>query len=145
MKANTQNLEVIKSYSQPVDMTAEQVALALEMFEIAQKEMKALTTGLQEILIHKLKKGESNLKYEYVASVGNACWNHDAEVIEGLGKQYKCELSKTTLVTPAQAKNLGVPKDVVDAMTLRPQRGLKLKKINMKRAKELFGTKGKLK
>lgn len=143
LKANTQNLEVIKSYSQPIDMTAEQVALALEMFEIAQKEMKALVTGLEEVLIHKIKKGESNLKYEYIASVGNACWNVDPKVIEGLGKQYKCELSKTTLVTPAQAKNLGVPKAVVDAMILRPQRGPKLKKINMKRARELFAKKGK--
>jgi len=123
------DVEMIQSYSHAVDMDAEQMALALDMFESAKKTMKSITTGLEEALIHKIKGGEFNKRYEYTRSLGNSQWNLSLEEIIEFGKQYDVVLAPPKPITPAQAKKAGVPKEVVDAFTERPQRGFKLKRL----------------
>lgn len=129
LETSTVDVEMIMSYSHAVDMNAEQIALALDLFESAKATLKNITTGLEEALIHKIKNGEHNQRYEYVRSLGNAAWTIPVDEIDTLGNAYNAVLCTQKPITPAQAKKAGVPKEIVDTFTERPQRGLKLKRI----------------
>jgi hypothetical protein len=138
-EANMGNLEVVRTYEHPVDITVESAAANLAMFQKIQDELKSSITGLEEFVLAKLRAGETSNHYVYAETLGNREWLMETEDIVTMGHAHGVELTTSKPVTPAQAERLGVSKELVASMTQRPSRGFKLKRASLRKAKKVFG------
>lgn len=114
------------------------LAFQLDHLKRASAMLKDLEKAYGELALYRVKKGEIVPNYGTEAELTNRNWkeNLTPEFVEILtGK----DLTKKQLITPAQAEKLGVPKEVVAALTERHNKGVKLVRVDTDaKAKKLF-------
>jgi hypothetical protein len=121
------------------DMPNEEISFHLDNIYRARKQLEATEEALEEIAKHRLRNGQKIENYAIEPGLGNRRWreNTSAEIIKALTG---VDVSKTGLITPAQAEKNGVPPDILAAFVERPQTGFKLIRENeKKRAERLLG------
>ena len=114
----------------------------IKQLKRSQEILKQSLNAYEDLALHRLKEGQSISDFSIIASFGKTKWNDDlkSDFIKTLTN---VDISKKTLVTPAQAKKLGLTEDVIKAFTYRPSNGFKLVEINEnKKAEQLFKPKG---
>jgi hypothetical protein len=115
-----------------------ELAFNLDTLHRAQSMLKSAVDAYEELAKHRIKQGQIVENYGVESGIGNSRWKEgiDAATLRILtGK----ELSSPKLVTPAEAKRLGVPDAVVKSLTERPPTGPKLVRANAnKRAERLL-------
>lgn len=103
--------------------------------EILSENLKAY----EEQAVYKIKDGEIIKNYNMVSELTNKIWKKGMttvilKILTGV------DLSKNDVVTPAQAKKLGVAEDVIESLTERIQKGFKLVRVDAdKQAKKILG------
>lgn len=114
------------------------LSFQLDHLKRAMAVLKDLEKAYSELALYRVKRGEIVPNYLLESELTNRNWkeNLTPEFIENLtGK----ELTKKQLITPAQAEKLGVPKEVVAALTERHNKGVKLSRVDADtKAKKLF-------
>lgn len=129
----------ISSDRQPHNLSPQAAALELRMLERALERLEARVDGLRELTLANLKSGIKIPYYHIGEGKGRAQWNIPHEQIVALGEMFGKNLSKPGVVTPAQAKKLGVDQGIVDSYSFMPSGNLKLIADNPSDARRVFG------
>ena len=123
------------------EMSDDKLAWMLDNLKRASEVIKQSYEAYQDLALHRLKAGQKISSYDIQTALGNTTWNDDItpEMLEAISG-VDCSVKK--LVTPAQAKKKGVPVDLLEKCTHRPDNGFKLVKIDEnKLGNKLFGEK----
>lgn len=122
----------------PLHMSNDAIAVQLDLVTRSEEQAKNLRVGLEELITHRIKKGERFPGYTLTDTVGREAWTVDPGEVVGLGEQFGAELGKLEVVTPNQARKKGVPAEFVAAFSHRPNRGIILVKDDGSKAREVF-------
>jgi hypothetical protein len=105
----------------------------------AQEAITARLTGLEEQAMAELKNGKAIPGYYLEHRKGHSKWTVEIPTVIELGKLEGVELAKpATCITPNQAIESGMNKDVVKLLSERPNIGTKLTRDNGKQARKAF-------
>lgn len=127
--------------SAPVNMSPAAADLELKMLERAKERLDARVDGLREYVLSMIKQGKQVHHHSRQQSYGRQRWTiSDAQVII-MGKLFNADLAKNDVVTPNQAKKLGVDERVINAYSHTPVGGIKLVKENPNDVSRIFNTK----
>lgn len=107
----------------------------------AQEILKQSYEAYQDLALHRLKDGKHLKGYSIQTALGNTTWENTVNA-EFIKTMCGVDITVSKLMTPAQAKKAGVPEDLLNSCTYRPDNGFKLVSIDEnKLAKKLFGEK----
>lgn len=107
----------------------------------AQEILKQSYDAYQDLALHRLKDGKHLKGYSIQTALGNTTWENTVNA-EFIKTMCGVDITVSKLMTPAQAKKAGVPEELINSCTYRPDNGFKLVSINEnKLAKKLFGEK----
>jgi hypothetical protein len=123
----------------PFDLTPKAAGLELRMLERAQERLTARVDGLRELTLANLRRGDAVPYYGLEASKGRAQWTLPTEQLIAVGKLLGKDLAKPSVVTPAQAKKLGVDDAVILAYSENTLGTQKLVKRNNVTLRNVFG------
>lgn len=123
---------------QPHTLSPQAAALELRMLERAYDRLGARVDGLRELTLANMKTGANIPYYRLEAGRGRQQWNSEPEQIITVGKLLGKDLSKPGVVTPSQAKKLGIDDSVIIAYSVNMPGSLKLVPENNEQARRVF-------
>jgi len=123
----------------PHDLTPAAAGLELRMLERALERLQARVEGLRELTLANLKAGRSVPQYNLEPGRGRVQWTAPIDRLITLGQLLGKDLSKPGVVTPAQAKKLGVDDSVISAHSVLTPGSLKLVPENNAEVAKVFG------
>lgn len=126
---------------QPHDLSPRAAALELRMLERALERLEARVDGLRELTLANLKAGVAIPYYHIGEGRGRQQWNIPIEQVVTIGQMLGKDLSKPGVVTPTQAKKLGVDESLIAAYSFIPTGNLKLVADNPSDARRVFDNK----
>lgn len=122
----------------PLNLTLAQQAVLLRQVRRAMRHLKSLQTGLEEVVTVAARSGTLIPGFRLESKTGRLAWSRpDAEVL-CLGEMLGVNLSEPGLVTPTQAKTLGIDSAIVDAMSTRQPGGVVLVEDDGTQARKAF-------
>lgn len=108
-------------------LTPDALALELRTMQRAADQIKYRLTGLQEQAIALLKSGQLLPGYSLKQGYGRRNWIKPVSEVIAMGQIMGKDLTKPLdAITPAQAKKLGIPQDLIDAFSQIGETGLEL-------------------
>lgn len=120
------------------NLTAQQLAAEMELVRRAEKILTERREALEHIMTARIKSGEYVPGWTVQPSYARAEWI-DPELGIRIGTLFGIETSKTVPITPHQAKQKGVPKELVNSLTKSRMTGMKLKSEDAsERARKAF-------
>jgi len=123
----------------PQDLTPEALGVQLAIIKRAVKSLELLETGFTEQAKAIIKRGSIIPNYMLEAGAGRLAWNKPAAEVIALGNMLKVNLKKPDdVVTPTQAKKLGIDDAVIKAYSEKSKTGLKLVPDSGNKAKLFF-------
>ena len=114
------------------------LGLELQMLEDVAAAIKYRITGLTEQAEHHLRQGHQVPGYVMELGRGNLDWIGDMEDVFKAGDELGIDLRKPGAFTPTQAKKMGIPEDVIDAISHRPRKKNKLKRQTQADVRRIF-------
>jgi len=138
--ARKAGLNSIDIAEHPFDENLSSDILSEELDEIqkAQSALKMRGEAIEELLYHRAINGASIKGRALIANTGTLEWREyvTADMLRMLTDK---TVSKEKLITPTQAKKL-LPETVIDTLAIRPNKGMKLVRIDaQKLAQKMFG------
>lgn len=127
---------------QPHTLTPQSAALELRMLERAYERLGARVEGLRELTLANIKAGANIPYYRAEPGRGRSQWNSSPEQIITIGQMLGKDLSKPGVVTPAQAKKLGIDDTVISAYSGNTSGSIKLVAVNNDDAAKVFTKSG---
>lgn len=124
--------------SVPLDLTAAAASLELRMLERAQERLNARVDGLRESVIAQLRRGQSAPYHALRQGYGNLKWTVPTDDVLAMGKLMGKDLRKLAIVTPTQAKNLGIDESVISLYSEKPLGKISLVQEDSKNARRVF-------
>jgi hypothetical protein len=123
----------------PIEITPDALGLQLAIVTRAAKHLKSLQSGYEEQVKALIRSGVSVPGWSNEPSRGRECWAKPPGEVMALGDMLGQELRKPgALITPKQARDLGIDKDLVAAYSHIPQTGLKLVPDTGQKARRIF-------
>ena len=123
----------------PLEMTALGAGAILRTVRTARERLEDLETGLEAQLMAALRGGEHVAGWELEQGFGREKWTASATEIAAVGAALGKDLSKPLeLITPAQARKLGIDEAVISAYSVRPKGEMKLKPVDAKAVRKAF-------
>lgn len=119
----------------PTDILEKMMAECAQIKDL----LRGYETGLEAMMVSRLKNGEVSTQWEYSTSLSARKWIYPEEDILDMGKSLGLDLESRKVLSPKQAQVAGVPKDVIDTLVRRDATGLKLRKKSIKTLKQAFG------
>lgn len=124
----------------PYDLTAEQLSREAMILRKALDRLNARVEGIEETLLTKLKQGGRAPFHGVTHPHGRTRWSKPKEEILALGSMFKVDLTKEVeVVTPNQAIERGLSKDLVKSFSEAPTGQAKLVQIDASDARRVFG------
>lgn len=111
---------------QPVDLSPAALGLQLKIIDRAVKQLEALQTGYAEQVKQTIKAGRSVPGYALKPAFGREKWTAPPNEIIMVGTLNGFELGKSGIITPAQARKLGMDEATIAKLSTKPNNGLKL-------------------
>lgn len=116
----------------------EELSFKLDQLSRAKKVLEENYNAYSEMALHRLKAGEVISNYSLNNQLSNREWKEHVSpdfLLALTGKN----LTKAKLITPAQAEKEGVSKELVEFLTERFNKGVKLSRIDSnKKASKMF-------
>lgn len=126
------------------DLDAAQVAWEYETLNGAEGIIKARRDALEELMTFRIKSGQVIPGYALKQRQGQRRWMTGLSGA-ALSAAAGVDLTKDGLVTPAEAERRGVGKEVITALTERPNIGVKLERVDADAmARRVFGDGGQV-
>lgn len=129
---------VVSASSIPVDMPPEAMGLELRMLRAAMKRLEGRITGLEEQARIQLQQGRRVSFHALESVAGREAWTMPPDQVVALCKMLDIDVSKPGVLTPKQARDKGVPADLVASVSTRPS-ALKLVEDDGSQARKVFG------
>ena len=124
---------------QPVDLSPAAAGLELVMLSRSLDRLQARVDGLNELTTANLKAGLPVRYFHIEQGNGRSQWNIPNDQLVTIGKMLGKDLSKPGVITPVQAKKLGIDEAVIKAYSFTPTGNLKLVADNPADARRVFG------
>ena len=112
----------------PELMTPDAISFELQLLERAKKAIEARYTGMLELAESTIKRGTLVPGYGLEPTYGRLSWTTPLAAIKMLGNDYGKALTKEVPITPTQAIDAGVPKEIVQKYSERPKSGMRIAK-----------------
>lgn len=122
----------------PLDMTGEQLAAMYSWVTRAYDHIGKLRDAIETQVKSTLQSGGTVPGYGLTRLTGRLKWTFPVEDVMALGEAFGINLSKPDVITPTQAINAGLDKDLVSAHSARAQGGLKITAENDTHAAKAF-------
>jgi len=126
----------------PYNITPQAAALELRMLERAYERLGARVDGLRELTLANLRRGESVPHYRLESGKGKAQWKVDDAQLITIGQLLGKDLSKRSVITPAQAKKIGIDDSVISAYSQIIPGSQKLVMQNNSELRKVFSLNG---
>jgi hypothetical protein len=125
--------------AQGIPVEGKAAAVELDLLDRGVDLLKARRSGLEAQLTAKLKAGEQVPYFALTPSYGRQAWAHDTDTVLAVADALGVDVRKPVeLLTPKQAAAAGMPDDLVEAYTTRPQTGMKLTRDMGANARRVF-------
>lgn len=126
--------------SQKTTSTAKpNIGRMLKLVNMAVKRLKNMKTSLETVASEHMKNGKQIEGFGMKPTFTNKGWDKPVNEILALGKVLGIELGKPQQpITPTQAINKGIPKEMVDLYASSKQSGYKIKEVNLNKVKEMM-------
>jgi hypothetical protein len=129
----------LSSARSAVDLSPQAAALELRFLSRSLERLEARVDGLKEMVIANLKAGRPISYFRLEPGFGRKAWKiPDAQVIS-IGELFGANLSKIGVITPTQAKKLGIDEAVIEENSFTPSTTMKLVAENPADARKVFG------
>lgn len=125
---------------QPVDLSPQAASLELRMLERALSRLEARVDGLRELTLANIKAGKQIPHYKAEPGRPRANWNVPVEQVIAIGQMLGKNLAKSSVVTPNQAKKLGIDEAVISAYSVITSGSIKLLPHSDDYARKVFGS-----
>lgn len=113
-------LEVTESpMGQHRNLTNSEVATQLAWLERAEESVKFMRIALEESVYSRIQSGELIPGYRLTPSRGSGVWTKPVSELETLGSLVGAKLTKSVAITPKQARDAGVPAEIVASCSER--------------------------
>lgn len=123
----------------PFDLTPHATGLELRLLRRAETLIKARKSGLEEQAAAMIKRGDVVPFSALIQGKGRERWAVPPAEVFALGDMFSVGLRKEPEpITPKQAREAGVPAELVDAYAETPRTGLKLVEDDGRRARQIF-------
>jgi len=126
----------------PRDLTPQQAGRELEIFQAAAEQLQYRLTALEAEVESLINAGHTDVaQWSVTYGQGKLVWDEkvDVDELEAVGAAYEVDLVKKVPITPTQAKNAGVPAELVSELSKRTPGRKKLKHANLREARKVFG------
>jgi len=124
----------------PIELTPEAAGVQLTMIKRARKQLEYLESAFEEQIKSSIRSGAIIPNWSIEQGQGRERWAKPVAEVIALGNFYEKDLKKPDeLITPNQARKLGMDADLVTSFSEKPKTGLKLVADNGDKAKRLFG------
>lgn len=132
------------NYAFDSELDSDQLGWMLKTLKRAKEVINQAVDAYEDLAFSRLSEGKAVKGYQMTDKIGNRAWTSDAaDIIEYVKIACNIDLTKKTVVTPAQAVKMGVPQNIIESCTQRPCIGSKLVEINENEmGEQLFGKKG---
>lgn len=125
--------------STPSPLPAHALAVELAILQDAEKRLKARMSGLEAEAFSRIQRGELVPGYGLEQGVARERWTLPPEQVVNMGVALGVNVAKPGVLTPAQARKVGMSAEVVAAFTERPRGALELARIDNTRLAKVFG------
>ena len=131
---------VEETYSIHADInTPDELSNELRLLQRAKKLLDARITGLETQAISELKSGNSVPHFMLEESKGRDYWTIPTDEALTLGKLFNVDLAKPVeLVTPKQAADKGLPREIINTIIDSPRGASKLVEVDENKLKNIF-------
>ena len=123
----------------PVELEAAAAGLELRILERALAQLNARVEGLRELTINNIRAGKLVPYFRVEQGIGRLTWTIPEDQVTAMGGMFGKDLSKPGVVTPTQAKKLGMDEVIIRAYSIAPQTSLRLVAENPSDAARVFG------
>ncbi len=138
LKAGMTLYEVAQA-PQGIDLSPQALGVQLSIVTRARKQLEYLEAGYIEQAKSLVKRGATVPGWAYEDAYGREKWAKPVKEVVAMGQLCKIDIAKPQdALTPKQARDAGVPDDVVRAYSMTPRAGIKLVPDNANRIKEAF-------
>lgn len=124
------------------EMSNEALSITIKTVSRAMNNMKQFLTACEDLALQRLSDGQKIKDFHIDKQYGYRAWkeNVNADLIKMVSG---VDVSKTTIVSPAEAVRRGITEDMVSTFTEKPYKGVKLVEADeAKRYEKMFGKKG---
>lgn len=141
LQAATADVADYAGTATPFALTAAQAARELTALRRASDGLDARISGLEIEVTAALRRGEGTPGWTLERGTGRECWKPDAAArVAAIATALGHDIHKPReLITPAQARKLGLPAAVIDRNTERPQGEAKLAPADTNLTRQIFG------
>jgi len=136
--ALTNSIDVAEiAYDSEVDN--DQLSLIMDEIKRAKSVLNEAEVAYDDLAATRIRHGKIVPNYSLHTALGNNTWKKGMSV-EVVTSLTNVDVSKKAIITPNQAKKAGVSQEVIDAFCERPNKGIKLVRVDgSKKAEQLFG------
>lgn len=122
----------------PHELSPNALGLQLLVVEQAMEALKGLQTGYQAQVEALIKGGKNVPWWGMEATSGRENWKAPVATVAAIGDMFGVELRKPDIITPNQARKLGIPDDIIKQYSERKS-GLSLVRDDKCQAARIFG------
>jgi len=122
----------------PVNMTPLQTGVQLKIIKRALKHLEGLESALEANVESLIKNGVIVPGWGSEVNAGRIKWVKPFKEVKQLGEMYNIKLTKDELITPLQAKKLGVDESVIMAYSKQTTTGVKIVEDTEQKIREVF-------
>jgi hypothetical protein len=122
-------------------ITSDNIALNAELIELkkAQNIVEMMLEAKEAEALERLQKGENISGFEIGHARGSTKWTQSGEQVLKMAKICDVDISRPAQpLTPLQAIKAGLNEDVVKSMSEKTTGAIKLKRVDIKRTKEIL-------
>ena len=120
-------------------LSPEALSLELRLLRQAQERLAHRLTGLEAQAMVEIQAGKVVPGWSVDHPPGRETWTRPVGEVVALGNLFGKQLGKLEPITPKQARDLGVPAEMVRAMSTRKTSEAKLVEVNTTAARKVFG------
>lgn len=126
----------------PLDLSPEALGVQYAIVKRAHEQLEYLESGLSEEIKSRLRGGARVPGFHMEPGRGRESWERPIKEIRLLGELMGVELGKDEVITPFQARKLGIDPAILDRYVSIPKRGNRLVADDGSQAKRIFATVG---
>lgn len=123
----------------PLELSPAALGQEAEMMRRALALIEARYEGLKEQLRAVMMRGERVPNWQLSDSKGRERWKVPPEQVKAIAGVFGHQIAREEICTPAQARELGVPVDIVNALSEQPRGELQVKPDDGSMLRQLFG------
>lgn len=127
--------------STPLNISPEALAVLYTIVKRARKQLEALETGYEESIKNMIRSGKPVPGLLVETGQGRERWAKSIDEVVALGDMLGKDLRKPGVITPNQARNLGIDGAVISAYSETPATGFKVVPDDGAKARFVFSQK----